>query len=164
MILDKCNRNNYKGELTMKPNLLHKISFLLMILFVITITLSFSSPSTSSSWQLVYENNEYGKQVSGDIDKLIDAVMNGSDIKVILHFYSAELHYQMQLSKVKVNICDRIVTGFNFDFRQNPSEKNVYSRISSYSTNGEYISIYEENNFYRNPETIKVAMSWFVSD
>ena len=148
----------------MKLYLFRKIFFFLMILFVMTFTLSFSSPSTSTSWQLVYEHNAYGKQVSGDLDKLIDATMNGSDIKVMLHFYSVELHYQMQLSKVKVDICDRIVTGYNFDFRQNPSEKNVYSRISSYSTNGEYISIYEENNHFRNPETIKVAMSWYVRE
>ena len=80
--------------------------------------------------------------------------MDGCDVKVILHFYSEELHYQMQLSKVKIDVCNRIVTGYNFDFRQNPSENNVLNRISTYSTNGEYISTYEENKFYRNPEVI----------
>jgi len=148
----------------MKLNHIKKVFFSLMILVVITFSLGLTSSSMSSSWQLVYENNAYGKQVSGDIDRLIDAAMNGSDIKVVLHFYSVELHYQMQLSKVKVDICDRVVTGYNFDFRQNPSKKNVYSRISSYSTNGEYISIYEENDYFRNPETINVAMSWYVRD
>ncbi|HMN49114.1 MAG TPA: hypothetical protein PKD67_08275 [Ignavibacteriaceae bacterium] len=148
----------------MKLNHIKKVFFSLMILVVISFSLGLTSSSMSSSWQLVYENNAYGKQVSGDIDRLIDAAMNGSDIKVVLHFYSVELHYQMQLSKVKVDICDRVVTGYNFDFRQNPSKKNVYSRISSYSTNGEYISIYEENDYFRNPETINVAMSWYVRD
>ena len=29
---------------------------------------------------------------------------------------------------------------------------------------GEYISVYEENNFYTNPELIKVSMSWYVNN
>lgn len=142
----------------------HKTSFILMILLVAIMTLNFSAPVINSNWELVYENDSNGRKVSGNLDKLIDAVMDGKDVKVMLHFYSAELHYQMQLSKVKVDICNRIVSGYNFDFRQNPSDSNVYSRISSYSTNGEYISTYEENKYYRNPEVIRVSMSWYVKN
>lgn len=117
-----------------------------------------------SKWELIYENNSNGRKISGDIDELISTAMSGSDIKVMLHFYSADLHYQMKLSKVKVDLCNSIVTGYNYDFRQNKPEKDVYSRISSYATNGEYISIYEDYNNYRNPEVINVAMSWYVKN
>ncbi len=141
-----------------------KVSFFIMVILIVLIALNFSEPVSSSDWELVYENDSNGRSISGDIDKLIDAAMAGKDVKVMLHFYSAELHYQMQLSKVKVDICNRIVTGYNFDLRQNSSDSNVYNRISSYSTNGEYISIYEENKFYRNPEVIRVSMSWYVSN
>jgi len=135
-----------------------------MIFVILTVTLNFSSPVKNSDWELVYENDSYGRKISGDIDELISGSMDGNDVKVILHFYSEELHYQMQLSKVKIDICNRIVTGYNFDFRQNPSENNVLHRISTYSTNGEYISTYEENKFYRNPEVIRVSMSWYIKD
>lgn len=141
-----------------------KVSFFIMVVLIVLIALNFSEPVSSSDWELVYENDSNGRSISGDIDKLIDAAMAGKDVKVMLHFYSAELHYQMQLSKVKVDICNRIVTGYNFDLRQNSSDSNVYNRISSYSTNGEYISIYEENKFYRNPEVIRVSMSWYVNN
>lgn len=138
-------------------------SLFIMIFVIMSLTLNFSSPVKSSGWELVYENDSYGRKVSGDLDELISASMDGYDVKVILHFYSEELHYQMQLSKVKVDICNRIVTGYNFDYRQNPSENNVLNRISIYSTNGEYISTYEENKFYRNPEVIRVSMSWYIN-
>lgn len=140
-----------------------KVSFFIMFFLIVLLALNFSVPVSSSNWELVYENDSNGRKISGDLDKLIDAVLEGKDVKVILHFYSADLHYQMQLSKVKVDICNRIVTGYNFDLRQNSSDSNVYNRISSYSTNGEYISIYEENKFYRNPEVIRVSMSWYIS-
>lgn len=138
-------------------------SLFIMIFVIMSLTLNFSSPVKSSGWELVYENDSYGRKVSGDLDELISASMDGYDVKVILHFYSEELHYQMQLSKVKVDICNRIVTGYNFDYRQNPSENNVLNRISIYSTNGEYISTCEENKFYRNPEVIRVSMSWYIN-
>jgi len=143
---------------------LSRISFIVLIFTLIILTLNFSSPGSNQDWELVYENNSDGRKTSGDIDNLISFALNGSDVKVILHFDSADLHYQMKLSKVKVDICDRIVTGYNYDFRQNTKSNNVYSRISTYSTNGEYISTYEENNFYRNPELIKVSMSWYVNN
>lgn len=139
-------------------------SFIFFIFLILTITLNFSAPVTSANWKLVYEHDSNGNKISGDLDELIDAAMQGNDIKVMLHFYSAELHYQMLLSKVKVDICNRILTGYNFDFRQNPAENNVFCRISSYSTNGDYISIYEENKFYLNPEVIRVSMSWYIKD
>ncbi len=139
-------------------------SFFIFILVIVSLTLNFSSPVKNSGWELVYENDSYGRTISGDIDELISASLDGCDVKVILHFYSEELHYQMQLSKVRIDICNRIVTGYNFDFRQNPSENNVLSRISTYSTNGEYISTYEENKFYRNPEIIRVSMSWYINE
>ena len=142
----------------------HKTSFILMILLVAIMTLNFSAPVLNSNWELVYENDSNGRKISENLEKLIDEVMDGKDVKGMLHFYSAEPHYQMQLSKVKVDICNRIVSGYKFDFRQNPSESNVYSRISSYSTNGEYISTYEENKYYRNPEVIRVSMSWYVKN
>jgi len=133
-----------------------------MLFIVLFLAFSFTAPGSLSNWELVYENNSYGRKISGDIDELISAAMSGSEIKVMLHFDSADLHYQMQLSKVKVDLCNRIVSGYNFDFRQNPNDKNVYSRISTYSTNGKYTSIYELNPDYRSPEVIRVSMSWFV--
>jgi hypothetical protein len=133
-----------------------------MLFLVLFFVLSFTASGSISNWELVYENNSYGRKISGDIDELISAAMSGSDIKVMLHFDSADLHYQMQLSKVKVDLCNRIVSGYNFDFRQNPTDKNVYSRISTYSTNGQYTSIYEVNPDYKSPEVIRVSMSWFV--
>ncbi len=148
----------------MMTSKIRNASFILFIFLILTVTLSFSAPVTSANWELVYEHDSNGNKISGDLDELIDAAMEGNDVKVVLHFYSAELHYQMLLSKVKVDICNRILTGYNFDFRQNPAENNVFSRISSYSTNGEYISIYEENKFYRNPEVIRVSMSWYIKD
>ncbi|MGB5849899.1 MAG: hypothetical protein WBH40_15535 [Ignavibacteriaceae bacterium] len=146
----------------MRRKIIFKASFVLMLFLVLFLALSFTAPGPISNWELVYENNSYGSKISGDIDELISAVMSGSDIKVMLHFDSADLHYQMQLSKVKVDLCNRIVSGYNFDFRQNPTDKNVYSRISTYNTNGQYTSIYEVNPDYRSPEVIRVSMSWFV--
>ena len=140
-----------------------KIS-LLFLLFLIALffSLSFTSPGSTSGWELVYENTSTGEEFSGDIDELILAVMDGNDIKVILHFNSENLHYQMNLSKVKVDLKEKTVTGYNYDFRANPTDSNVYERISTYSTNGEYTSVYKENPFYRNPEIIRVSMSWYV--
>ena len=140
-----------------------KIS-LLFLLFLIALffSLSFTSPGSTSGWELVYENTSTGEEFSGDIDELILAVMDGNDIKVILHFNSENLHYQMILSKVKVDLKEKTVTGYNYDFRANPTDSNVYERISTYSTNGEYTSVYKENPFYRNPEIIRVSMSWYV--
>jgi hypothetical protein len=142
--------------------IIYKASFIFMFFLVLFLAFNFTTPESKSNWELVYENNPYGSKISGDIDELISAVMDGSDIKVMLHFDSADLHYQMQLSKVKVDLCNRIISGYNFDFRQNPNDKNVYSRISTYSTNGQYTSIYEVNPDYRSPEVIRVSMSWFV--
>ena len=140
-----------------------KIS-LLFLLFLIALffSLSFTSPGSTSGWELVYENTSTGEEFSGDIDELILAVMDGNDIKVILHFNSENLHYQMNLSKVKVDLKEKTVTGYNYDFRAYPTDSNVYERISTYSTNGEYTSVYKENPFYRNPEIIRVSMSWYV--
>ncbi len=146
----------------MRKKIIFRASFVLMLFIVLFLTFSFAAPGSLSNWELVYENNSYGRKISGDIDELISAAMSGSEIKVMLHFNSADLHYQMQLSKVKVDLCNRIVSGYNFDFRQNPNDKNVYSRISTYSTNGQYTSIYELNPDYRSPEVIRVSMSWFV--
>lgn len=146
----------------MRKKIIFKTSFVLMVFLVLFLALSFTAPGSTSNWELVYENNSYGGKISGDINELISAAMSGSDIKVMLHFDSADLHYQMQLSKLKVDLCNRIVSGYNFDFRQNPTDKNVYSRISTYSTNGQYTSIYEVNPDYRSPEVIRVSMSWFV--
>ena len=134
------------------------LSFLIALIF----SLSFTSLGSTSGWELVYENTSTGEEFSGDIDELILAVMDGNDIKVILHFNSENLHYQMNLSKVKVDLKEKTVTGYNYDFRANPTDSNVYERISTYSTNGEYTSVYRENPFYRNPEIIRVSMSWYV--
>jgi len=146
----------------MRKKIIFRAAFVLMLFIVLFLAFSFTAPGSLSNWELVYENNSYGRKISGDIDELISAAMSGSEIKVMLHFDSADLHYQMQLSKVKVDLCNRIVSGYNFDFRQNPNDKNVYSRISTYSTNGQYTSIYELNPDYRSPEVIRVSMSWFV--
>ncbi|GEM_PF-3385646 len=54
-------------------------------LFVTVLTLcaiNYSIAQTSS-WELVYENNEVGKTIQGDKAKLIEAVENCSDVKVI---------------------------------------------------------------------------------
>jgi hypothetical protein len=140
----------------------HK-SFIVVIIFTaIFFSFGFSNLVSDSDWELVYENSSTGQKLYGNIDELIDAVLNGSDIKVLLHFESEKLHYQMTLSKVKVDLDKKIVTGYNYDFRANPSDSNVYERISSYSTTGEYISICKENPYFRNPEIIRVSMSWFA--
>ena len=86
----------------MRKKILFKASFALMLFLVLFLALSFTAPGSTSNWELVYENSSYGSKISGDIDELISAAMSGSDIKVMLHFDSADLHYQMQLSKVKV--------------------------------------------------------------
>ena len=147
----------------MKNKILFKLFSILVLFVIVALTVSFTNQE-STKWKLVYENSSFGRRISGNIDDLISEALNGSDIKVILHFDSSDLHYQMQLSKVKVDICSSIVTGYNYDFRQNPQEKNIYSRISTYSSNGEYISVYEENSFYKNPELINVSMSWYASN
>jgi len=151
------------GESHMKTYSAVKIVFAILLVVALVAAFSFTEPRTITNWEFVYENNKYGGKINGDIDKLISSAMSGSDIKVILHFESVELYYQMQLSKVKVDYLKKIVTGYNYDFRPNYNEKDVYSRQSSYSTNGEYISIYEGNNDYRSPEIIKVSMSWYVN-
>jgi hypothetical protein len=140
--------------------------FLPVILIITTLifALNFSYPVSNSNWELVYENSSTGKKLCGNIDDLINAVLNGRDIKVILHFNSDNLHYQMLLSKVKADLNKKVVTGFNYDFRSSPSDNNVYSRISTYSTNGEYISTYQENPFFQSPEIIKVSMSWYIKN
>ena len=140
----------------------NKSLFAAIIFTAIFFLFGFSSSVSDSNWELVYENTSSGEEFSGNIDELISAVINGSDIKVILHFNSESLHYQMILSKVKVDLKKKTVTGYNYDFRANPTESNVYERISTYSTNGEYTSVYKENPFYKNPEVIKVSMSWYV--
>lgn len=140
----------------------HNWLFAAIVFSAVFFSFGFSLSVSDSNWELVYENSSTGQQLCGNIDKLIDAVLNGSDVKVVLHFNSENLHYQMNLSKVKIDLKEKTVTGYNYDFRQNPNDKNVYSRISTYSTNGQYTSIYELNPDYRNPEVIRVSMSWFV--
>ncbi len=146
----------------MLHNKFYKSLFALIIFIAIFFSFGFSNLDSDSDWELVYENSSTGQNLSGNIDELIDAVLSGNDVKVVLHFESEKLHYQMTLSKVKVDLDKKIVTGYNYDFRANPSDSNVYERISSYSTTGKYISICKENPFFRNPEIIRVSMSWYA--
>jgi hypothetical protein len=58
-------------------------SVLLFSIFIVIVSCTRQAPTQkSSTWQLVYQNNFKGDQISGSIEDLVDAMKRGSPIRV----------------------------------------------------------------------------------
>jgi hypothetical protein len=61
-----------------------------------------SSINSLPSWELLYSHNEHGRKLEGNIEKLIEAVKKGYDIKIINH-HSGSIETVVPIELLQIN-------------------------------------------------------------
>jgi len=148
-----------------------------LVISLVLITMGASFAGTVTQWEMIYDHDANGQVLNGtNINNLKNAVLNGSDVKVIFH--GAVTHHSMKLTRVRVETTadgssTASVTGFYDETSTTPSgylanglydnTNGVVPRLYSYSTNGQMVSYWPQNVIQDNINVINVPMTWYVS-